>query len=211
MSGHYHDRNADLVRALGYTSTDNAAFQKLLANRIRTQGPELKQEFLTACGWCLRDPEHIALFAESFLQSLRNEIRGKNNWLKAFGEMLRYRDDATRDIESDSCEELTQYILQILDDQRRSGQAQFLFRNSCLCLAFLLRRRAFDDDFLRPQSVGYEKVRKVFQSAIHGYGALRSIGGAINPRGILKTMTKYLDRMGPPILRGGIELRSLVE
>jgi len=203
--------NPDLIRALAYTSTDNADFQAFLAQRIREAGTLLAQQELAACGWCLRAPTHIAEFADRLLRRLQSDLNGTNLWLKAFGEILRYRDDATRDIETTRCEELTRYLLRVLDNQRRAGNAQFLFRNSCVCIVYLLRRRAFDDDFLRPGSKAYDEARHVFMAAIAGFGGLQTIGGAINVRGALTVMMNYLDRKGPPILRGGIELRGLVE
>lgn len=205
------DPNPDLIRALAYTATGNPQFQDFLAQRIREPGTLLEQQELAACGWCLRGPTHIAAFAGKLLGCLQRDLNGRNWWLKAFGEILRYREDATRDIESARCEELTRYFLKILENQIRVGNAQFLFRNSCLCIVYLLRRRAFDDDYLRPGSRAYDEVRRVFKSAISGFGNLQAIGGAIDPRKILKIMIEYLDRKGPPILVGGIELRSLVE
>ena len=46
---------------------------------------------------------------------------------------------------------------------------------------------------------------------VSGFGNLQAIGGAIDPRKILKIMIEYLDRKGLPILVGGLELRGLVE
>jgi hypothetical protein len=201
----------DLIRALAYTGTANEEFQKFLARRIQEASSRLKQHELAACGWCLRDPAQIAMFSLILLRRLKDGIDGQNNWLKAFGEMLRYREDGTRDIPTARCSELTRYLLQVLESELRAGNAKFLFRNSCLCIVFLLRRRAFDEDYLRPGSIAYEEVSGAFKAAIEGFGNLQVIGGAFAPKKILKVLLQYLDRKGPPILRGGIELRGLID
>ena len=206
--------NPDLVRALAYTSTSDPQFQEFLAQRVKdidNLPGETLSAVLPALGRCLRDPTHIAGYSEMLLRRLQNRVDGSNLWLKAFGEMLRYREDATRDIPSGRCEFLTRYFLKVLENELQARNAKFLFRNSCLCIVFLLRRRAFDDDYLRPGSHAYEEVRRVFESAISGFGELQAIGGAIDPRKILAIMIEYLDRKGPPILVGGIELRGLAE
>ena len=202
--------NPDLVRALAYTSTANTDFSKYLADCLQHHGSFLQPHELAACGWCLRDPDLIGLFATKFEICLQVDMSGRNNWLKAFGEMLRYREDATRDIPTTRCEALTRKILKIFQAQLDQKNFAFLFRNSALCIAFLLRRRAFDDDYLRPGSPVYDQVRLVFARALRDLSDHR-IGGTINPRKIVQLMLDYLDRKGPSVLAGGIELRKLVE
>ena len=130
--------------------------------------------------------------------------------MKAFGEMIRYREDATREIPSARCESLTRTILRVFETQLNQQNFHQVFRNSALCLTFLLRRRAFDDDYLRPGSPVYEQVRTVFTRALRDIPDHR-IGGTINPRNVVQLMLDYLDRKGPSVLAGGIELRDLVE
>ena len=202
--------NPDLVRALAYTSTANTDFSKYLADCLQHHGSFLQPHELAACGWCLRAPDLIGLFATKFEICLQVDMSGRNYWLKAFGEMLRYREDATREIPTPRCESLTKTILKLFKAQLEQANFHQLFRNTALCITFLLRRRAFDDDYLRPGSPVYEQVRPIFARALRDLPDHR-IGGTINPRKIVQLMLDYLDREGPPVLAGGIELRNLVE
>jgi len=101
-------------------------------------------------------------------------------------------------------------ILQLFKSQLDQGNFHHLFRNTALCITFLLRHRAFDDDYLKLGSPVYKQVRTVFARALKELPIPRT-GGTINPRKIVQLMLNYLDRQGPPVLAGGIELRNLVE
>lgn len=201
---------SDLIRAIAYTSTANVDFSRYLGECLQHHGSTLQPHELAACGWCLRDPSLIGMFAIKFENGLQVKMSKKNNWLKAFGEMLRYREDATREIPSIRCEALTKVILKLFKSQLEQANFHQLFRNTALCITFLLRRRAFDDDYLRPGSPVYEHLRPVFARALRDLPDHR-IGGTINPRKIVQLMLDYLDRKGPSVLAGGIELRNLVE
>lgn len=201
---------ADLVKAIGYTSTANSSFMNYLEWCLMHHGSALEAEELAACGWSLRDPRVIALFAEKLEIAFYIDQSGRNNWMKAFGEMIRYREDATREIPSARCESLTRTILRVFETQLNQLNFHQVFRNSALCLTFLLRRRAFDDDYLRPGSPVYQQVRSIFTRALRVLPDHR-IGGTINPRKVVQLMLDYLDRKGPSVLAGGIELRDLVE
>ena len=79
--------NFDLVRAIAYTSTANADFSRYLGECLQHHGSSLLLHELAACGWCLRDPSLIGLFATKFENCLQVDMSGRNNWLKAFGEI----------------------------------------------------------------------------------------------------------------------------
>ena len=113
--------------------------------------------------------------------------------------MLRYREDATRDMSSQLCEELTERILIVFDEEHANRNFKFLFRNSCLCIVYLLRRRAYDDDYLPPGSPLNDKVRTAFVLAKNDMRK-GGIGGAIRLDRALQTMIDYIDRKGPPLL-----------
>ncbi len=199
----------EVVRVLGYTSTGHPKFQEYLAARVRT-GSYLERHELSACGWCLRESSDIAAFAALFAKLLRSYQNAMNNWLKAFAEMLRYREDATQDITSRLCEELTERILVIFREEHAKRSFKFLFRNSCLCIVYLLRRRAYDDDYLALGSPLHAVVRSAFIRARDDM-AKKGIGGAIKLDRALQTMIDFIDCKGPPLLAAGTGFQELTE
>jgi hypothetical protein len=200
--------SSDLVRALAYTSTPDTEFQQFLGRRLLAVRGSLTPQELTGCGWCLRDPRLVANFAEVLAERLERDRSGVNNWLKAFAEILRYRDNATHDIPSTRCEQLSLLILQVFEAQRSRNNFAFLFRNSCLCIVYLLRRRAYDDDYLQPGNNAAEQIKATFNDAIHDLTTRRAIGGSIRLDRALQTMIKFIDRQGPPLLS---DLRGLAD
>ncbi len=204
---------SDKIRALTYTSTSNVAFQRFLMRRLKQDGTALERHHLAACGWCLWEPRKIASFAKMLDRFLRDKPPSPNNWLKAFAEMLRYREDATCHIESELGEALTAQILDFFEHERLVRRnAKFLFRNSCLCIVYLLRRRAYDDDYLRPESELAERVKTVFSSAITDLKGrrLQAIGGTIRLGQALQTMIDYINR-NVRLPRGDDGLRGVTD
>ncbi len=190
------------VRALAYAWTSRTEFQNYLDKRIQQPFITLEPHELEACGRCLHTPERIAHFANAVATFLSRADSGPNNWLKAFARMLRYRKCATRDIESSLCETLTRQILDVFEQQRTTGSAQYIFTNSSLCIVYLLRRREYDDEYLHPTTALAIQVRESFERAIADLRAhrLRVIGGSIRLDQVLHTMIKYINRQGPPLL-----------
>src|SRR5690606_27104570 len=107
-----------LVRALGYTSTEDRWFHNYLVTTLEDRKSRLfnyldiGQHILTGCGWCLRDPSHIAAFARNMSQRIDVSLTNVNIWLKAMCEILRYRVDATRDLDSVTAESITRRVLE---------------------------------------------------------------------------------------------------
>jgi len=203
----------DLVRVLGYASTPHPEFQRYLADRIVSSESRLLNHELIACGRCLRDPHSIAAFATALLDWLQGQPKSVNVWLQAFAGMLRHREDATRYIASPICEELTSYILAVFERKRLDHNANYIFRYSSLCIVYLLRRRAYDDDYLPPGSPLNTQVREAFERAIADVraGRMKAIGGAIRLDRVLQTMIDYVDRKGTPGLTWDDGLQALTE
>jgi len=193
---------SELVRALGYSSTDNPRFQEFLSELL-SASPYLRQHELVACGWCLRDPSVIGQFAKLLLRRMSPMPEGVDHWLKAFAEILRYREEATRDISSEDCAQLTQLIRIVFQAEHSKRNYQRLFRNSALCIVFLLRRRSIDTDYLPIGSDLHQLLRKTFIEARDTSRRERVMGGAINLPNVLQTMIDYIDRKGPPLLAAG--------
>jgi hypothetical protein len=187
-----------LVRAIGYTSTDDPRLLGYLARQIRELQTSLPDYDLIAIGNCLRSPSDIARFAEVFTARLKNSIYGSNDWLKALAGILRYRPDATELIRSETCMDITRLALDVFERELAGGNAKFRFRNACLIVVYLLRRRSFDEEYLAPESDLAQHAKKAFRAAIrkHKRAEIDLIGGAVDLGAALRMMVDYIDRRG---------------
>lgn len=193
-----------LVRALGYTATDDRWFHKYLVTALEDRKARLcnyqdiGQHVLTGCGWCLRDPNHIAAFARNMSQRIDVSLTNVNIWLKAMCEILRYRVDATRDIDSLTAESITKRVLEVFENERIKGNGQYKFRHACLVIVYLLRRRCYEDGYLEPSSNLAQEAKDAFRRAIdaHRKGRLSLVQGAVDLAKALKLMIDYIDRKG---------------
>ena len=200
------------VRALGYTSTADEAFQVYLDRRIRKVVGNLQAAELIACGRCLRDPEIISRFASATLQRLLESTDGVNNWLKALGEILRYRYAATKEIDSGICLALLERILIVFERELLNRRFNQIFRNSCICIVCLLRRRMFDTDFLDLGTSPQIRAHEVFIKAIEDLKRQRrTSGGTINISAALQDMLDCIDKRGPSLLQAGNSMRAMVD
>ncbi len=186
------------VRAIAYSSTSSPAWATFLRHQITSQRTGLNADSLKACGWCLREPLDIAAFSEIMELSCKQGLSGPNLWLRAFAEMLRYREAATYGIPTDRCERLTEYILKIFRQQCADRNAHYIFRNSCMCIVYLLRRRAYDDDFLALDSDLHHRVKDAFESALADVRTkrLRPMGGIVNLESELRKIIDFIDKVG---------------
>jgi hypothetical protein len=197
------------VRALGYTSTANQEFQVYLNRRILKVGGNLQAAELIACGRCLRSPEIIARFASATLQRLEKSTDRANNWLKALGEILRYRYAATKEIDSRICLALLDRILIVFKRELQNGSFKQIFGNSCICILCLLRRRMFDASFLEVGTEPQLQAHEVFLKAIEDLKKQRRVsGGTINVPGALQVMLNCIDKRGASLLEVGDILRG---
>lgn len=74
----------------------------------------------------------------------------------------------------------------------------YIFRYAALVIVFILRRRAFDNGFLDPDSELAGRVKDTFRRAIkaHQSGRFHVIGGAVDLPRALQQMIDYIDRRG---------------
>lgn len=200
------------VRALGYTSTADEVFQAYLDRRIRKVVGNLQAAELIACGRCLRSPEIISRFASATLKRLSESTDGVNNWLKALGEILRYRYAATKEIDSRTCLALLDRILTVFERELQNRRFKQIFRNSCICIVCLLRRRMFDADFLDIGTPPQIRAHDVFLKAIEDLKRQRrTAGGTINISAALQDMLDCIDKRGPSLLQAGNSMRAMVD
>ena len=122
-----------------------------------------------------------------------------NDWLKAFSEVLRFREDATRDVSSTLCAELSRHALEIVEEEHRFRKLLHRFRNAAVIIVYLLRRRAWDDDYLDPASPLAVEIKRSFELAIEDIrqGRAKTFqAGAVDVRAALRRMIDYIDRHG---------------
>jgi len=194
-----------IVRALAYSSAVDSSFVRMIVRELRSQGTSLSSVFLPACGWCLRDPDHIRLFAEQLNANLRDRPQGHSDWLKAFWEILRYRGNATERLESGLCANLARQILGVVKAEFGRSNLKYKFRYASGCIVYLLRRRAYDPSYFDPKIQPGTEARRVFADALTYVRCHPKdvIGGIVRTDEELQKILNYIDKRGRgPILLG---------
>jgi hypothetical protein len=185
----------EFVRAIAYTHVDHQPFQDFVAKNL--QARDVNVGVIIAAGKCLRSQPHIALFTKSFLNQLHSG-QAKMDWWKALSEILRFRGDATQPMTSSDCIEIIKGAGQVFHRERVRGTAKQLFRTACIVIVYILRRRAFDDTFLPPESDLAIWIKSEFRQARSDSkaGKLRLMGGSVDLSSQLQLIIDYVDRQG---------------
>jgi len=86
----------------------------------------------------------------------------------------------------------------VFDNSVSNGNGGQLFRLVCLVIVYTLRRRAFDDSFLDPQSNLALRIKESFRIARASAktGRLSLMGGSIDLSQQLQLIIDYIDRQG---------------
>jgi hypothetical protein len=188
-------RLENFIRAIAYTHVDHQELRNLIVSKITEAYVE--EDFVLASGKCLRSPEEVSKFATAMIYQLACG-RAKIVWWKALAELLRFRGDATQKIESADCLKLLNNAGAIFQTERRRGTGKQLFRTVCMAMVYMLRRRAFDDDFLPPESDNAEWIKAEFRDAKLDVraGRLSLMGGAVDLQEQLQLIIDYIDKQG---------------
>jgi hypothetical protein len=186
-----------IIRALGYISVDDIEFEDWLAKHFHNEFHD-RQCVLHTSGLAMRSPHNIAKLVKHVFYSGGRLISPGANELKAISQVLRYRHDATKEIKSDSCEQVIQSCLRIFERGMESGGGGYPFRWSSLIVVYMLRRRMFDLDFLDPERELATQAKELFRTAIDRYKQrrLRPLGGSVDLPAALQQMINYIDRKG---------------
>jgi len=202
-----------LAISIGLTESCKSGFalgrnSQFLANR-REPGSvrSLYREFaydppqLLAIGRCLRDSAAMREFAKALLKTLKVSLQRRSNWLRAFSEAVKYREDATKHISPELGLELTRLILAVFDEEVRRRKAKYIFRHSCVSIVYLLGIRRYDDTYLAPDSDLANRVKASFRYAkkLAEDGELQMVGGMVNLPKALNDLILYIDRQGGPV------------
>jgi len=183
------------IRAIAYTHIDHPELKKLIVSKIKEA--YVDDDFVVAAGKCLRSPEEALEFATAMLYQLACG-RAKIVWWKALAELLRFRGSATQMLDSADCMKLLKYAGAIFHTERKRGTGKQLFRTVCMAMVYMLRRRAFDDDFLPPESDDAEWIKAEFRDAKLDVraGRLSLMGGAVDLQEQLQLIIDYIDKQG---------------
>lgn len=186
-----------IIRALGYISVDDREFEDWLVDNLRNSFHD-RQSVLHTSGLAMRAPCNILKLVEFvFFWKGKLATPGANE-LKAISQVLRYRIDATKEIESEKCKQVIRSCLITFEWGMESGGGGYPFRWASLIVVYLLRRRMFDLDFLDPESELALHAKQLFRTAIERYKArqLRPLGGSVDLPAALQQMINYIDRKG---------------
>jgi len=199
-----------LTRAVGYTATDDARVQSLIGEWLECPKGALDSHRLVMCGQCIRSADQVALFAYHFRERMSEGDSRTTNWIKAFAEILRYREHATKEVSLEECNSIAIMLVNVLRSEVHLGKFQYRFNYAALAIAFLLRKRSYEDSFLRPETSVYNAVKTAF---FEGQATVspRDHANAAKAARTIGLLLKYLDREGPAVLSGGADLASLVE
>lgn len=183
------------VRAVAYTHVNYPKLNELILQGLRSS--PTNDEIVLAAGKCLRQPEHVSLFIESFMRQLGHG-GSTQTWWRALSEVLRFRGSALQNVCSKDCMQLLTRAGQVFEYQRVRGEGGETFRLACLVIVYALRRRAFEDSFLDPSSELAEKLKGSFRQARLDAkeNRIRLIGGSVNLAEQLQLIIDYVDRRG---------------
>ncbi len=192
------DEFKHLVASCGYCSADFDEFLELLRSRI--QRGRHDRETMIAAGNCFRTPEDSKRLVEASVAVLSGPPTGINETLKALGRLLRYRADALKLVTSRDCERLARSLADVIERQLDKGKGAYIFRNACLCVLFLLRRRRYSDggSFMAPDSPLAVRIKGLFERARDAARArtLELLGGVVNQAAVFQMLIDYVDRRG---------------
>ncbi len=205
-----HDQSL-VLRVLACCNADDQHLRRFLMSHVERPSIDVQpRAWLFATGECLREPGEIARFVERLLHRLQAQkpqgLGGPNDWLKAFAKILMYREKACEQIPTIRCENITEKLLEVFENELRKANAKYVFRHSALCIVYLLRRRIFDDGYLVPSSPLAERVKHAFETArsVAAGGKLKMIGGVVNLPETLKRLIDYIDGRGRGTIAEGL-------
>jgi hypothetical protein len=186
-----------IVRALGYISVDDLEFEDWLVNHLHNDFHD-RQCVLHTSGLAMRSPRNIFKLVMHVFY-LNGDIASPNsNALKAISQVLRYRRDATKQIDSSTCQRVIEECLKIFERGMNNGGGGYPFRWSSLIVVYMLRRRMFDLGFLEPEQELAIQAKGLFRRAIELFKQkrLRPLGGSVDLPSALQQMIDYIDRRG---------------
>ena len=188
-------RPSEFIRCAGYTHVDHVDFHEMMVERFSSG--HVWDDHVVAAGKCFRNPRHISVYVNEFIS------RWEQGWItqlwwKALSEMLRFRGNALQEVSSSTCTRILEAASEVFVKEQKTGHGRELFRLVCLVIVYTLRRRAFDDAFLEPESPLAIAIKTLFLQARvdASKGRLRLMGGSVDLSQQLQLIIDYVDRKG---------------
>ena len=180
-----------VIRMLAYTSTD-AEVVLDYASRIARRGPRDEEEFRLV-GNCLRSSQGIC----DFLLTCTSQHLSSHQ-VRTIAELASYRSSALELIDSHSMEGLYDVISKEFSQLAKRVSVRLHFRYLTLCVAFLLRRRIFDDSFISPDNTLARRVKATCIDVIRRYEAeqIHIMKGSVDLPAVMRQLIQYVDREG---------------
>jgi hypothetical protein len=157
----------------------------------------LSLEEVRACGWCLRHPRDFSSLVRLAVEEFKSTDTLRLDWIKAIGQILRFREEITRELDSKLGQSLAYYLRRRFVTELEKGSGGQVFKNVAACIVYLLRRRAFDDSFLASTETLARNLKSEFARAYFSSDML-------DPR---SDLTDRMRRDFPDIDRRSKELR----
>ena len=144
-------------------------------------------------GNCLREAAGIRNFLLTCLPR-----RLSVHQIRTIAELTCYRDSALEQIETQHLDAIYESIATEFNANSRHGNLGLHFRYLTLCVAFLLRRRIFDDAFIPPDSKVARSIKDTCLRVISDYRnrKIHIMGGSVDLPSVMLQLIKYVDREG---------------
>jgi hypothetical protein len=151
-NGRMHTLVQRLIRVSGwfYTAIPEEVL-KYLQERVRVSyetGSPLENAELGSVGLAVQDDVTLWNFFTIAERVLSDTNHPPNEWARAIRNICRFRNSALKEIESGTLKSLTNNLFRIMGEQVYARNYKHKFRNCLIAIAFLLKRRRYDQDFL---------------------------------------------------------------
>jgi len=187
------------VRILGYISVDNSDFEDWLIRYLLKGNDEFAggmQAVKHSFGLCARNAANIEIFFTHVFEKENRRI--VENDLKAVSQILRYRHNASENLNADLAQKIFKRCTLEFEQELGKGGRSLRFRWSSLIIVYILRRRMYDSSFIDPDGHSAVSAKKLFEKAIEdcNSGRVRPLGGSVNVPAALRQMIEYIDKKG---------------
>ena len=185
------------LKVLAYVSASRPQLDTLLIRTLDRYRGQTPTSILIAAGHCLRQPQDIATFVKTLEERLSDRPQGMYWWFSSLANMLRYRIDALAQIDTSTCNNLAVAALDVFVVGQHHGRPSNKSMCMAMVIAYLLRRRRHDSDFMDPDSPFAGRIKTAFltaKKALDGAGGHGTVGRRYGR--LLQLMIDYIDRQG---------------
>ena len=105
---------------------------------------------LWAIGRSFSTKDEMGVFYQAFSKKMEDSIERPNNWLSAFRNIVRFRDNALCHsvIDREHLDSIVENIGKMIAIEIQGNNLKEKFKNALISLLFILKRRRYDPDFL---------------------------------------------------------------